>query len=80
MSPKLVGWDLAASDRVDYAKAIQKFEETIRGELQRGAISGVSVALVDDQRLVYSSGFGFADKARRVAAGSTSSAVWNRAW
>jgi serine beta-lactamase-like protein LACTB len=47
---------------------IRQFQEDIRAELERGAISGVSVALVDDQRTLFAGGFGFADKKRRVPA------------
>jgi CubicO group peptidase (beta-lactamase class C family) len=51
--------------QTEYKTAIHAFEQTIRAELDRGIISGVSVALVDDQQIVYANGFGFADKARR---------------
>ena len=50
------------------AALIRRFEEGIRAELQRGAISGVSVALVEDQRTIFAGGFGYADKKRRVPA------------
>jgi serine beta-lactamase-like protein LACTB len=50
------------------SEVIRRFEQLIREELQRGLISGVSVALVDDQRVVYSHGFGLADKKRQEPA------------
>src|SRR5258705_244149 len=50
----------------DEGTIIRKFEENIRAELKSGAISGVSVALVEDQRTIFAGGFGFADKKRRV--------------
>lgn len=50
----------------DEGGIVRRFEEGIRAELQRGAISGVSVALVEDQRTLFAGGFGFADKKRRV--------------
>jgi len=52
----------------DDGAIIRRFEEAIRAELERGAISGVSVALVDDQRTLFAGGFGFADKKRRTPA------------
>jgi len=52
----------------DYAKAIARLEQIVDGELRRGLIPGVSIALVDDQQTVYARGFGLADKARRVPA------------
>ena len=52
----------------DEEAIVRRFEAGIRAELERGTISGVSVALVDDQRMLYSGGFGFADKKRRVPA------------
>ncbi len=54
----------------DYAEAIRCFEQVIREELTRGIVHGVSVALVDDQRLIFARGFGYADKARRRPARS----------
>ena len=60
---------IAASLKVqagDDAAIIRRFEEDIRSELKHGMISGVSVALVEDQRTIFAGGFGFADKKRRV--------------
>ena len=51
-----------AEQSVDYTDAIGRFEETIQAELDRGLLTGVSVALVDDQRTVFAGGFGLADK------------------
>ncbi len=50
----------------DDGAIVRWFEAGIRAELQRGAMSGVSVALVEDQRTIFAGGFGFADKKRRV--------------
>jgi serine beta-lactamase-like protein LACTB len=52
----------------DYGEAMRRLEQTIHAELARGLITGVTVALVDDQRLVYAKGFGYADKRRRAPA------------
>lgn len=53
---------------VDYALAIQKIEAAVQAELSAGEISGVSIALVDDQRIVYARGFGLADKSKKLPA------------
>src|SRR5262245_58460039 len=52
----------------DYTEPIRRLERVIDDELKRGLISGVSIALVDDQRIVYANGFGYADKQRRLPA------------
>jgi serine beta-lactamase-like protein LACTB len=64
----LLAFPLAAAPETDYRDAVRRYEQVIREELQRGLISGVSIALVDDQRVVCAGGFGRADKARRVPA------------
>jgi len=56
----------ATAARTDYSQAIVSLESAIADELTQDSISGVSVALVDDQRIVYARGFGFADKSRRI--------------
>lgn len=58
----------AFATETDYAAAIHELEAVVADELGRGIVSGVSIALVDDQRVVYANGFGFADKKRRVPA------------
>ena len=40
----------------------------IDDELQRAILSGVSVALIDEQRVVLAEGFGLADKEQEIAA------------
>jgi len=52
----------------DYSAAIREFEAVAADELKRGLVSGFSIALVDDQRLVHAAGYGFADKRRAVPA------------
>ena len=42
--------------------------ELIRYEMAKHAVPGLSIALVDDQRLVWAQGFGFADVERKVPA------------
>lgn len=50
----------------DYAAELATLRETARGVISRGELSGVSIALIDDQRLVFAEGFGFADKRRKT--------------
>jgi serine beta-lactamase-like protein LACTB len=64
----LLGWNLTVSAAVDYTVVVQKYEAMVQEAVGKGAISGACVALVDDQRIVFARGFGYADKARRVPA------------
>ncbi|RYD29202.1 MAG: class A beta-lactamase-related serine hydrolase, partial [Verrucomicrobiaceae bacterium] len=56
----------------DYSPAIAKIETAVRGEMREWGIGGVSVALVDDQSLVYAGGFGEAKADSIFRAGSIS--------
>lgn len=63
--------DLPAAENpalTDYTPGIRRLEQVVEAELRRGLIHGVTLALVDDQRLVYVRGFGYADRARRLPA------------
>lgn len=50
----------------DYSGELATLRETARGVISRGELSGVSIALIDDQRVVFAEGFGFADKKRKI--------------
>lgn len=52
----------------DYGAAISQLEKEIADELQRGILTGVSVAVIDGQRIVLSAGYGYADKQQQVPA------------
>jgi CubicO group peptidase (beta-lactamase class C family) len=52
----------------NYAEAIPRLEQVVEGEIASGAVSGVSIALVDDQHILHAKGYGHSDKARRLAA------------
>jgi serine beta-lactamase-like protein LACTB len=58
----------AESDRTDFAAVMAQLGSLVQGEVAAGHISGVTVALVEDQRTLFVKGFGFANKARRVPA------------
>ena len=42
--------------------------ELIRKEMKAKDVPGLSIALVEDQKILWAEGFGFADRARRVPA------------
>ena len=52
----------------DYASVKAYVTALIRAEMKRHDVAGLSLALVDDQRVVWSEGFGFADRERGVPA------------
>jgi len=54
--------------RGDYAKVAEYASMLIRHEMKKGDVTGLSIALVDDQRVVWAAGFGYADKAGNIAA------------
>lgn len=54
--------------RGDYAATTQYLSQLIRHEMRRADVTGLSVALVDDQKIVWSQGFGFADQSKGLAA------------
>ncbi len=51
-----------------YGEAARQLEEFINAELERGLVTGLSVAFVDDQEVVWAKGFGLADKANQTPA------------
>ena len=61
-----------ASETLDLSKVVPRLEEAVRGEMAAWNITGISVALVDDQRTVYAAGFGEARKDSVFRAGSIS--------
>jgi CubicO group peptidase (beta-lactamase class C family) len=58
----------SAQESADDRNWIARFEQAVQSEIDAGNLSGVSVALVHDQRVIYARGFGFADKDRKVPA------------
>lgn len=56
----------------DYSPAISKIETTVRDEMKEWGIGGISIALIDDQALVYANGFGEAKRDSIFRAGSIS--------
>jgi CubicO group peptidase (beta-lactamase class C family) len=54
--------------RGDYSYTMAYLRWLIEKEMDANEITGLSIALVDDQRVVWSSGFGYADEEKGVAA------------
>jgi CubicO group peptidase (beta-lactamase class C family) len=54
--------------RGDYAKVAEYVSTLVRHEMKKRDVTGLSIALVDDQRVVWAEGFGYADKAGNVPA------------
>lgn len=54
--------------RGDYVKVTEYVSTLIRHEMKKRDVTGLSIALVDDQRVVWAEGFGYADKAGEVPA------------
>ncbi len=52
----------------EYDSIILELSQTIEGAMEQANITGLSVALVDDQEIVWAEGFGYADKANDVRA------------
>jgi CubicO group peptidase (beta-lactamase class C family) len=74
VAARLLAWVVAvslgstAAMALDYSEAIRELDRAAAEIIQAGELSGVSIALVDDQQLVYANGFGWADKRRRTPA------------
>lgn len=54
--------------RGDYAPAKQYLSAVIRQDMAKHGVKGLSIALIDDQKVVWAEGFGYADLAGKVPA------------
>ena len=54
--------------RGDYAPAIQYLSAIIKQDMTKYDVKGLSIALIDDQKVVWAAGFGYADVAHQVLA------------
>jgi len=52
----------------DYSYTSEYLSWLIRKEMKRHDVTGLSIALVDDQKVIWAEGFGYADEANKVAA------------
>ena len=62
------GSEPVVASRPPYEEVARALEAWIALEMESKALPALSIALVDDQRIVWARGFGFADRARRRAA------------
>jgi serine beta-lactamase-like protein LACTB len=58
----------AAAQPQRYAAAIERIDRLVSHELESKRLPAVAVALVDDQTIVWSKGFGFADPEKKIPA------------
>lgn len=58
----------AAAARGDYGYTKEYISWLIRQEMEKNQVTGLSIALVDDQKVVWAEGFGYADRANNVTA------------
>ena len=64
--------DASLRDNPDVAAGIELFESVLQAQVVRDQLAGVSVGVVYDQELIYSRGFGYADReTKRPAAADT---------
>lgn len=54
------------SRSLGYGATINEMTSLIRPEMENNKVTGLAIALVDDQRIVWVEGFGYADKAKGV--------------
>lgn len=66
--PRLTTAEATVKPHANYAEAAEKLERWIRAELDQKEIPGLSIALIDDQQVVWAQGFGYADARRRIPA------------
>ncbi len=58
----------ASIARNDYASVSTYVSKLIRYEMDKDGVAGLSIALVDDQRIVWAAGFGYADREQELPA------------
>ena len=66
LSPKVPPTDSLLND--DYSLVVEYLEKYVPRQMKRHGFTGLSVALVDDQRRVWSRGFGLADASAGIEA------------
>ena len=58
----------AAVNRGDHEAVRRHLEAVVRHQMRKHDVTGLSIALVDDQRVLWAQGFGWADRENKVAA------------
>ena len=59
---------MRTAEKADYSSITGELSQLVQGAVEGAGVTGLSVALVDDQEIVWSEGFGYADKAEGVEA------------
>src|SRR5258705_12323654 len=59
---------IAAAQPQRYAAAIERIDKLAAHELESKRLPAIAIALVDDQNIVWSKGFGYADPAKKTPA------------
>ncbi|MHB8772160.1 MAG: serine hydrolase domain-containing protein [Syntrophales bacterium] len=68
--PLLIGCGSSGTSDPTYARTIAEMTAFIEQKMVEDRITGAAIALVDDQRVVWARGFGYADAARGIPATS----------
>lgn len=58
----------ASIARDDYASAKEYISKLAKYEMDKNSVAGLSIALVDDQRIVWAEGYGYADREKKLPA------------
>src|SRR4030065_81794 len=64
-APAALAADPAAVTSEQFASIRHAVSELIRKEMKAKDVPGLSIALVEDQKIVWAEGFGYGDRARR---------------
>ena len=59
---------LYAINKGDYRLLKSEIDEYIKGKMRKNDLKGISIALVDDQTLLFSDGYGWADERKKIPA------------
>jgi CubicO group peptidase (beta-lactamase class C family)/D-alanyl-D-alanine dipeptidase len=67
-TPRLHGLQQNVAPRQDYAEVTETLSRFIQNEMQDKKLPAFSIALVDDQKVVWAQGFGYADPDKKTVA------------
>jgi CubicO group peptidase (beta-lactamase class C family)/D-alanyl-D-alanine dipeptidase len=67
-TPRLHGLQQNVTPRQDYAKVAETLSRLIQNEMQDKKLPAFSIALVDDQKIIWAQGFGYADPDKKTVA------------
>jgi CubicO group peptidase (beta-lactamase class C family)/D-alanyl-D-alanine dipeptidase len=67
-TPRLHGLQQSVAPRQDYAKVVETLSRFIQNEMQDKKLPAFSIALVDDQKVIWAEGFGYADPDKKTVA------------